>query len=84
MGKTNPLNENDLTEFVKASKSMQLGENSWFVDIGSINTDTWDLTVSNPNKIEEIDNRTPQQILDEIEQLDIQASKAFKKIRELF
>ncbi len=83
MGKTNPLNERDLAEFVETSKTKQLCEKSWLVDIGTINTETWDLTVNNPNIVEEIDNRTPQEIIAEIEQLDIQAAQALQKIKEL-
>ena len=83
MGKTNPLNEGDLADFVEIAKTKQLSENSWLVDIGSVNTETWDLTVNNPNTVEEIDNRTPQEIIAEIEQLDVQAAEALQKIKEL-
>ena len=83
MGKTNPLNESDLVDFVETAKTKQLGKNSWLLDVGEINTETWDLTVNNPNIVEEIDNRTPQEIIAEIEQLDLQAAKALKKIKEL-
>ena len=83
MGKTNPLNESDLADFVETAKTKQLSDNSWLVDIGSVNTETWDLTVTNPNKVEEIDNRTPQEIIAEIEQLDLQAAQALQKIKEL-
>ena len=72
MGKTNPLNEKDLAEFVKMAKTQELSENSWTVNIADIKTDTWGLTVNNPNTIEEIDNRTPQEIIKEIEQLEQQ------------
>ena len=83
MGKTNPLNESDLAEFIEMFKTQQLSENSWLVDIGTINEENWDLTVNNPNIVEEIDNRTPQEIIAEIEQLDLQAAKALQKIKEL-
>ena len=83
MGKTNSLNERDLADFVETAKTKQLSDNSWLVDIGSVNTETWDLTVRNPNTVEEIDNRTPQEIIAEIEQLDIQAAQALLKIKEL-
>ncbi len=83
MGKTNPLNERDLAGFVETAKTKQLTENSWLVDIGSVNTETWDLTVNNPNTVEEVDNRTPQEIIAEIEQLDEQAAEALQKIKEL-
>ncbi len=83
MGKTNPLNESDLANFVETSKTKQLSKNSWLVDTGMINKETWDITVNNPNTFEEIDNRTPQEIIAEFEQLDIEASKALQKIKEL-
>ena len=83
MGKTNPLNEQDLAEFVEMAKVQQLSANSWLVDIASINTDTWDLTVNNPNRVEEVDNRTPEEIIAEIEELDAQAAQALRAIKEL-
>jgi len=83
MGKTNPLNERDLAEFVDMAKTQQLSENSWLVSVDDINKDTWDLTVNNPNRVEEVDNRTPQEIIAEIEELDAQAAEALQAIKEL-
>ena len=83
MGKTNPLNEKDLAEFVEMSKTQELSDNSWLVDVADINTDTWDLTVNNPNRVEETDNRTPAEIIAEIEELDAQAAQALQAIKEL-
>ena len=82
LGKTNPLNEEDFSEFIKNSKKKEDSKNSWFVDIGQINLETWDLTVKNPNIVEETDNRTAQEIIAEIEQLDIKAAEAIQKIKE--
>ena len=83
MGKTSPLNEKDLSEFVEMSKSQEVSKNSWLVDIADINQDTWDLTATNPNFVEEIDSRTAEEIITEIERLDAQGSNASRKIREL-
>ena len=83
MGKTNPLNEKDLSEFVEMSKTQELSENSWLVNVADINTNTWDLNVKNPNRAEEVDNRTPAEIMTEIEELDAQAAQALKAIKEL-
>ena len=83
MGKTNPLNERDLADFIELSKTQAESDNSWLVDIADINTDTWDLTVNNPNRVEEVDNRTPQEIIAEIELLDAQAAEALQAIKEL-
>ena len=83
MGKTNPLNERDLADFVELSKSKELSDNSWLLDVTNVNKDTWDLAVNNPNTVEEVDNRTPQEIIAEIEQLDVQAAQALQAIKEL-
>jgi type I restriction enzyme M protein len=83
MGKTNPLNERDLAEFVDMAKTQQLSGNSWLVSVDDISKDTWDLTVNNPNRVEEVDARTPQEIIAEIELLDAQVAEALQAIKEL-
>lgn len=83
MGKTNPLNERDLAEYVSMARTQELSEKSWCVDVKEINPETWDLTVNNPNRLEQADNRTPHEIIAEIEELDAQASKALQAIKEL-
>ena len=83
MGKTNSLNESDLEEFIKLSKTQKVSDNSWVIDVDTINKDTWDLGVQNPNIVEIIDSRTPEEIISEIENLDKQSNKILKGIREL-
>ena len=83
MGKTNPLNQKDMAEFVQISKKHEASDNSWMIDVTDVNKDTYDLTVNNPNTVEEVDSRTPQEIIAEIEQLDAKASEALKAIKEL-
>lgn len=83
MGKTNSLNENDLEDFIKLSKTQKLSDNSWSIDIDKINKDTLDLGVSNPNIVEEVDERTPEEIISEIEELNKQSSDIFKNIKKL-
>ena len=83
MGKTNSLNENDLEDFIKLAKTQKLSDNSWVVNIEKISTETLDLGVQNPNITEVIDNRTPEQIISEIEKLDKQSLETLKKIKKL-
>lgn len=83
LGKTNSLNENDLAEFVEIQKTKGLSENSWIVNVADIDKSTWDLTPNNPNRKNQTDNRTPEEILAEIEGLNIEAAKAIEKIKEL-
>ena len=83
MGKTNPLNDDDLKEFLKLQKKKADSDKSWTVNIADVNEDTWDLSVKNPNADEEVVYRDPSEILDEIEQLDQESAALLEKIRGL-
>ncbi len=83
LGKTNPLNDDDLTEFVKLQKTFADSPKSWSVDAASIDQTTFDLSVKNPNGVEEITHRSPEAIMDEIAALDAQSAQVLVKIKEL-
>ena len=83
LGKKNALNEKDLEEFINLSETKKESGNSWSRNIDSINKDSWDLNVNNPNKVEEVENRTPKEIIAEIEELDSRTKKALQTIKEL-
>ena len=83
LGKTNPLNEADLAEFVEFQKTAKDSENSWTVDASTIDQTTFDLSVKNPNAPEEAPLRSPKEILDEIEKLDAETAVILGRIREL-
>ena len=83
MGKTNPLNDGDLKEFLELQKSFADSAKSWSLDISSVDTSTWDLSVKNPDGGEEVIHRSPQDILAEIAKLDTEAAEVLSKIRGL-
>jgi len=83
LGKTNPLNEKDLETFVHLQKTFADSENSWSVNVADIDTSTYDLSVKNPNKKEEVALREPQEILDEIASLDAETTEILNGIKEL-
>ena len=83
LGKTNPLNEKDLEEFVQLQKEFKDSDNSWTVNVADIDTSTYDLSVKNPNKKEEVALREPKEILDEIASLDDESSQILKSIKGL-
>jgi type I restriction enzyme M protein len=83
LGKTNPLNDDDLAEFVKLQKTFADSPKSWSVDAKSIGQKTFDLSVKNPNGIDEIAHRTPQVIMDEIATLDAESAEVLEKIKAL-
>jgi len=83
LGKTNPLNDDDLADFIAQQKSFAATKQSWAVDVADIDAATWDLSVKNPNGGGEVVMRTPQEILDEIEALDAEAAEVLNGIRSL-
>ena len=83
MGKTNPLNDDDLGDFTLRQKAFAESAQSWTVDAAGISTATYDLSVKNPNGGDELALRTPQDILDEIAALDAESAEVLATIREL-
>jgi type I restriction enzyme M protein len=83
MGKTNPLNDADMQEFITLAKTKADSEKSWTINTATVDASSYDLSVKNPNKVEEIDNRTPLEILDEIERLDNESAEILTKLRGL-
>ena len=83
LGKTNPLNDADLAEFIKLQKTFANSPKSWTVVVSSIDPATLDLAVKNPNAGEEIRHRTPEAIMHEIAALDADSAKVLGKIKAL-
>jgi len=83
LGKTNPLNEDDLAEFVKLQKKKEDSENSWSVKVADVDKTTFDLSVKNPHKKDETALRSPAEILDEMKTLDKETAEILKTIKGL-
>lgn len=83
LGKTNPLNDADLAEFVELQKTFAESSRSWSVDATDIDPATFDLSVKNPNGGEAVVHRSPQVIMDEIVALDAESAAVLAKIRAL-
>ena len=83
MGKTNPLNDQDMKDFIKSQKSNPETENSWTFKIGEIDKETLDLSPKNPNTPEEAPLRSPEDILEEMESLDQETNSILLSLKEL-
>jgi type I restriction enzyme M protein len=83
MGKTNPLNDADMADFIQRQAEFAEGPNSWSVAADTLDPATFDLTVRNPNAPEAEPLRSPQEILDEIAALDAESTKILARVREL-
>lgn len=83
LGKTNPLGTKDLTDFITKMPKRTESENSWIVNIQDLDPNILDLGVRNPNQLEEIDSRTPRQVLEAIRSLESENQNLLSSIEEL-
>lgn len=81
LGKTNPLNDDDLKDFVSQQAKFESSEKSWIVSIDKVDAESFDLSVKNPNKAEEAPLRDPEVIINEIETLDKESEEILEGIR---
>ncbi|MEO5957538.1 MAG: SAM-dependent DNA methyltransferase, partial [Opitutaceae bacterium] len=83
LGKTNPLNDDDLAEFVKLQKTFAGSPKSWRIDAKAIDPTTFDLSVKNPDGGEEVTHRSPKEIMEEIAALDAESAEVLENIKAL-
>jgi type I restriction enzyme M protein len=83
MGKTNPLNDKDLEEFIELQKKFNNSDLSWSIDISSINQENWDLSVKNPNMDDEVIHKNPEDLIKELNELDQENKEILNRIKSL-
>ena len=83
MGKTNPLNDGDMEEFLELQKDFSQSQNSWRVPTSELNPTTFDLSPRNPNTQTQNRLREPQAMLEEMANFDAHSSQLLDKVREL-
>lgn len=84
LGKTSPLNDDDLKEFIELQKTYANSEKSWAVDISEVKTSSYDFSVRNPNGKLEQPLRSMEEILAEMEASDEDANEILNGIKEMF
>jgi type I restriction enzyme M protein len=62
LGKTNPLNDDDLKEFVDLQATFAETAKSWFLDLEDVDPETFDLSVKNPNAPRKPPSATPRRL----------------------
>lgn len=83
LGKTNPLNDDDMAEFVEMSRSFATGPKAWAVEMADVDANTFDLSVKNPNAPEAEALRAPEEIIDAILARDAETAEILERIRGL-
>jgi type I restriction enzyme M protein len=83
LGKTNPLNDDDLRDFVALQSKFKDSENSWAVDAKNLDKASYDLSVKNPNKADETALRDPKDIIAEMAALDTESAEILAGIERI-
>ncbi|MCL0032093.1 type I restriction-modification system subunit M [Dehalococcoidia bacterium] len=83
VAKRRPLTINDFKEFFELLPSRGESENSWIVTREEIEAKNYDLKAVNPNKKEEVDSRTPDDLLNIIENKGEEIKKYISRLRSL-
>lgn len=83
LGKTNPLNEEDLADFISLQPKQKNSDNSWIIQVSDLNPKTLDLSVKNPNENDEIELLSPDEIINEIQELEYQNNSLLAEIKAM-
>jgi type I restriction enzyme M protein len=83
MGKTNPLNDNDLKDFISLQKDYSNSDKSWSININELDQSSLDLSAKNPNVVEDAPLRSPKEIIKEIIALDKQSEDILNNIQKV-
>ena len=83
LGKTNPLNDSDMAEFVTTALTKPTTSRSWTIQKSDLDSETLDLTVRNPNEPSAAALRTPFEILEDIDRIDGQVRGIIDELREM-
>ena len=81
MGKSSPLRDDELAEFIELQKTKVNSAKSWTVERGDIDAETVDMSVKNPNAPEEAPLRAPSEIIDDMLARDAETSEILAQIR---
>lgn len=83
LGKGNPLNDNDMAEFVTLQKKFSGSDKSWTVKVNDLDEASCDLSVKNPNNNNEVELRPPEEIIKEMIKLDKESESILEQIKEI-
>lgn len=83
LGKTNPLNDDDLAEFIDLQRVFADSSKSWSMSTPGIDSVDFDLSVKNPARVEELSHRSPEDILAELKCLNQEGEELLVHVEEL-
>ena len=81
--KRKPLVSSHFEEFFQLLPERKDSENSWTITRKEIEEKNYDIKAVNPNKIEEVDNRTPEELISIIEQKGKEIQQALNSLKNI-
>jgi type I restriction enzyme M protein len=81
LGKSSPLRDDELAEFVELQKTRADSPKSWTVQRGDIDAETLDMSVKNPFAPEEAPLREPAEIIEDMLARDAETADILAQIR---
>lgn len=82
LGKTNPLNDKDLIDFIEKQSTFAESKTSWSIPVEKVDHAFYDLSPTNPNKEKAPDLKNPSIIFAEINELDSKIKDALEDLKE--
>jgi type I restriction enzyme M protein len=83
LGKTSPLNDKDLQEFITLQKKLAVTEKSWIKHVQELDVSSWDLSVKNPKADLNSELSEPSEVIDKIIQLDNESEHLLENLKGL-
>lgn len=83
LGKTTALTDADFVDFLQLQTTRSESDQSWLVTASDLNPATFDMSVRNPNRNDEINHREPGDIIDEMLALDAECAEILQQIRRM-
>ena len=81
LGKTTALTDSDFEEFIRLQATRATSDKSWVVKVADLDEATLDMSVTNPNRSNEITYRDPEAIIEEMMALDAENANILQSIR---
>lgn len=79
--KTDPLTLSHFDEFLNLMQRRADSDHSWTVSMDEIKERNYDLKATNPHRKGDVDTRTPEQLIAEIERRNVEVEKALTELR---
>jgi type I restriction enzyme M protein len=83
LGKRNPLNVKDLDDFISKQKLFTISDNSWLINVATLDQKTFTIDPKNPNREDDSIVPGPQIILEILNRLEQEREVLLKNLNKV-